>query len=439
MRRTFLWVAAALVTVVAGGVTILAYQYHWLSWMGETVRIATGPVTDSDERFAVSFLREMAKENPRLQVKFIQTADLNASADALKNGLADAALVRSDNAMAAEGRTLALMRKVGVMAILGGQSHAKNWSDLRDKPIGVLSSTGQVDPLQKIVLDFYDVGPERVRLVTPKDAGAQIADEYIAALLVTGPAGPGSISDAARAVRFATQKTPKVLELDGASAMAERYPAYEKLDIPPGALFGSPPMPSEGTAALSVTVRLVSNRALSNYAAGEITRVIMATKARLSASEISVGQIEPPDIDKPVFPIHPGSLAHLAGERPGALDESLTYLAIGSVVVGAFGSFAAWLGSFLFWRLRGETRERVATLPSYLAAIKAGSSDDLNRIESELDELTDRLAEHFVREEIPPERYSSIQAKITEVRAAMARRRAVVGESKGARLATEIA
>lgn len=445
MKRTLLWIASLLlVAVVAGGATFLAYQnYPWLFSAKDTIRIATGPLTESGEKFVASFLHEIAKESPRVQIQLVQTPDLDASAEALKNGQADAALVRSDNAMAAEGRTLAIMRTIAVMTFVGGQSNTKHWSDLKGKTIGVLSSSGQIDPLQKIVLDFYDIANERIRVVAPMDVGTQIAGGHIAALLAIGPPGPGSMSDAARAIRLATEKAPKVLELDGAEAIAERYPAYDKLDVSQGALVGSPPMPPEDAAALSVAVRLVSNRTLPNYLAGEITRAILVTKARLGASEIEVGHIEAPDTDNPVFPIHPGTLAHLSGEKPATLDDSLTYLAIGSIVLGALGSFGAWLGGFLTGRLQGETRERVATLPAYLVAIKIGSPDDLDRIESQLDELSEWLVERYVREEIPSERYSAIQAKITEIRAVLTRRRAIAAKAaakdQGVRLVTKVA
>jgi hypothetical protein len=77
----------------------------------------------------------------------------------------------------------------------------------------------------------------------------------------------------------------------------------------------------------------------------------------------------------------------------------------------------------------------------YLLAIKAGSPDDLDRIENELDALSERLVEHYVREEIALERYNSIQAKITEIRAVLARRRAIAGKEKdqSVRLVTEVA
>jgi TRAP-type uncharacterized transport system substrate-binding protein len=441
MRRTLLWVVPLLVVAaVAGGAMVLAFQnYSWLLSTKDTVRIATGPLTKSDGKFAEAFLREMAKESPRIQITFIPTPDFDASAEALKNGKADAALVRSDNPIAAEGRTLAIMRTIAVMAILGGQSSAKNWADLKGKAIGVLSSSGQIDPLQKIVLDFYDIGKERIRLVPLMDVGAQIAGGHIAALLAIGPPGPGDMSDAARAIGLATERAPKVLELDGADAMAERYPAYDKLDVSQGALVGAPPVPSEDSAAVSVAVRLVSNRTLSNASAGEITRAILATKAKLAASDIDLaGHIEAPDTDETVFPIHPGTLAYLAGEKPTTLDDALTYIAIGSLVLGALGSFGAWLAGFLTKRLRAETRERVAALPSYVLAIKTASPDDLDRIENELGELSEWLMEHYVREEIPAERYSSIQTKIAEIRAVLARRRATAEKERSVRLDPEV-
>jgi hypothetical protein len=109
------------------------------------------------------------------------------------------------------------------------------------------------------------------------------------------------------------------------------------------------------------------------------------------------------------------------------------------LALGGLGSLGAWLAGFLTRRLRGKTRERVAALPSYISAIKTASPDDLDRIENELGELSEWLMEHYVREEIPPERYSSIQAKITEIRAVLARRRATAEKEQGVRLNTEVA
>jgi TRAP-type uncharacterized transport system substrate-binding protein len=432
MQRPFLRIFLVLLaTAAVGGLTFVAYHnYPWLFSTQYTIRIATGPVAASGDKFITAFHRELALEYPRVKVKFIRTESLNASAEALKKREVDAALVRSDNPLVAESRTLVIMRKVATIAILGPLSDVEDWSDLKGKIIGVLSESGEIDPLQKVVLEFYDIPQQRIRMVAPKDVGAEIAGKRIAALLAIGPAGPGPIADAARAIRAATKKDPKFLDFDEADAIAARYPAYESLDIPKGTFSGSPPVPSDDATALAGTVRLVSRPSLSQFGAGEITRIVLATKARLAASEPGVGQIEAPDTDKPVFPIHPGTVAYLNGEKPDLIDESLNYLYLGSVVLGVFGTIGAWLAAMWRRRLDREIRTRVAALPSVLGAIKTAPPDDLDRIEGELDQLYEWMVEHHLADTIPAERYGAIEAKLTEIRAIIERRRASAGKDQ---------
>jgi TRAP-type uncharacterized transport system substrate-binding protein len=412
---------------MVGALTFVVYHnFPWLFSTEYTIRVATGPVTASGDKFIAAFQRELALEYPRIKMKFVRTESLTASAEALKKREVDAALVRSDNPLVAENRTLVIMRKIATIAILGPLSDAEDWSDLKGKIIGVLSESGEIDPLQKIVLDFYDVPPQRIRMVAPKDVGAEIAGKRIAALLAIGPAGPGPIADAARAIRAAAKKDPKFLDFDEADAIAARYPAYESLDIPQGAFSGSPPMPSDSATAIAATVRLVSRPSLTQYAAGEMTRIVLATKARMAASEPAAGQIEAPDTDKPVFPIHPGTIAYLNGEKPDLIDESMNYLYLGSAVLGVLGTIGAWLAGRWRGRLDREIQTRVAALPSVLGAIKTAPPDDLDRIEGELDQLYEWLVEHHLADTIPTERYGAIEAKLTEIGAIIERRRASV-------------
>jgi TRAP-type uncharacterized transport system substrate-binding protein len=223
-----------LVTVGIGALTFFVYRsYPWLFRAQYTIRMAVPPLTASGDKFVAALRREMAVEYPRVQLTFIQTPDLDASADALKSGHADAAMVRSDNPMAAEGRTLVIVRKIAAIVILGPHTDATGWSDLKEKKIGVLTTSGQLDPLQKVLLDFYDVSERDIRLLAPNDVGPEVAGKNVAAVLAIGPAGPGTIADAARAIRIATKQAPKFLDFDEADAIMQRYPAYEKLDIPP--------------------------------------------------------------------------------------------------------------------------------------------------------------------------------------------------------------
>jgi TRAP-type uncharacterized transport system substrate-binding protein len=424
-----------LVTVGIGGLTFFVYRsYPWLFRAQYTIRMAVPPLTASGDKFVAALRREMAVEYPRVQLTFIQTPDLDASADALKSGHADAAMVRSDNPMAAEGRTLVIVRKIAAIVILGPHTDATGWSDLKEKKIGVLTTSGQLDPLQKVLLDFYDVSERDIRLLAPNDVGPEVAGKNVAAVLAIGPAGPGTIADAARAIRIATKQAPKFLDFDEADAIMQRYPAYEKLDIPQGAFVGSPPMPGATATAIAATVRLVSKPSLTNFAAGELTRVILAAKARLAASELGTGQIEAPDTDKSVFPIHPGTVSYLAGDKPDLVDDSLNYIALGSMVLGVFGTVGAWLAAMWGRRLHQELHRQVSALPSILAAIRAASPDELDRIEARLDQVSEWLVEYYVNEKIPNERYSAIEAKLAEIRTIIGRRRATFGNQKSAGL-----
>ena len=86
MRRPFLRIFLVLLaTAAVGGLTFVAYHnYPWLFSTQYTIRIATGPVAASGDKFIAAFHRELALEYPRVKVKFIRTESLNASAEALK-------------------------------------------------------------------------------------------------------------------------------------------------------------------------------------------------------------------------------------------------------------------------------------------------------------------------------------------------------------------
>jgi TRAP-type uncharacterized transport system substrate-binding protein len=425
MQRTAVRVGIVLLlTLGLAALTFAAwYRYPWLFSPRYTIRVAVGPWGEPAEKFAAAFRREVTQEYPRIRLSYVQTPDLDASAVALKDKKVDVALVRSDNPMAAEGRTLAIVRKIAVVTILPPHSSADDWSGLAGKTIGVVTPSAQMDPLQKVVLEFYGVKQGHVRVLSPKDAGAVAAGKHVAALLAVGPPDQGAIAELARAVRSAAKKPPKFLDFDEADAIVARYPAYESLDIPEGAFVGSPPMPPDSATALATSVRLVSQPSLSNYAAGEITRLILATKARLAASLPEAGQIDAPDTDSKLFPIHPGTLAYLNGDKPDLLDESINYLFIGSMLFGAIGTTGAWLAAMRGRRRTREILARIASLPEFLPTIKSASPSDLDAIEAQLDELSEWLAEHYLGDNIRNEQFGAISSKIGEIRSIMARRR----------------
>jgi hypothetical protein len=119
----------------------------------------------------------------------------------------------------------------------------------------------------------------------------------MAALLAVGPTGTGAIADAIEAFRKSTKKPPKFLDLVEATSIADRFAVYDEAEISVGAFSGSPAVPSDKVTTISANVLLVAKASLSNYAAGEVTRLLLATKTRVAATLPDAGQLAVPSTE----------------------------------------------------------------------------------------------------------------------------------------------
>src|SRR5262245_16018369 len=99
---------------------------------------------------------------------------------------------------------------------------------------------------------------------------------------------------------------------------------------------------------------MVALPSLSNRAAGELTRLLLATKARLAATSPEAGELAAPATEKDALRLaHPGSVDFLKDERPDLLEKSTDIFLVTSVLAG----FVGWLVSALA-RLRSKKKIR---------------------------------------------------------------------------------
>jgi hypothetical protein len=92
---------------------------------GQKLQVATAPLNDGGKKFCRPE-EEMAAQRTAIQLSLVETADLGASAQALREQKVDAAVIRSDDPAAAEGRTLFVLRNlyVGLLVPLPPRSIA---------------------------------------------------------------------------------------------------------------------------------------------------------------------------------------------------------------------------------------------------------------------------------------------------------------------------
>ena len=424
MTKTIKTIATTGLLLVALGAGSVAWI--WFPWVFSphyTISIATGPVGSYGQKFIAAFKREMTEGHPRVRLVLEETGSLQDSAEAFQGGKFDLAVVRSDHPAAANGGTVAVMRRVSLVVMVPANSPAKSMKDLVGKKIAVLEGTPMDDPLLLSVMDFYSIKADAIERISLLDAGVALKNQKDFAVVAVASPGSGAIADVVKTIAKGANKTPKFIDLE-AKAIAARYPLYEESSVAPGAYLAAPTIPGEELTTVAVAIRLVAKSSMLNDVAAEITRVLLTTRAKLAATLPQAGQIEAPDTDKSgVLRAHPGAAAYIDGTQESVFDQVITQLFNLSIIGGVVGSLVLWIGGF--WRKHrpDEVQKNLTRLAAMMREVKSAPLDQLSAIEEELDGLSGWLLERFVYEKIAPERISGVAVIISHIRLLIERRR----------------
>jgi hypothetical protein len=153
--------------------------------------------------------------------------------------------------------------------------------------------------------------------------------------MVVGSTGAGPIVDAIEVFRRVTKKPPNFVDISEAKAMAERFAIYDEAEISVGAFGGSPAVPSDKVQTISANLLLVSQPSLANHVAGDLTRVLLATKAKVATTLPEAGQLSAPSTDNDeLLPVHPGTVAFLNGTQTSTFDDPTNVILLISMLIG---------------------------------------------------------------------------------------------------------
>jgi uncharacterized protein len=427
MRRLAvrLTITSVVLALLAGVGAFAWARYPWLFNPHYNLKLATGPLGSDGQRVAAAFAREIATEYPLVRLDPRATESLAASGKALKDGLVDLAVVRSDDEAAASGRTTFILRKVAVAVLLPPNSPIEAMGELVGKKVALVEPANPSDPLLKAVTGFYGIAAKDLVPVPAGQLFTVLRDKRAAAAIVLGPVGSGEIADAFGALRKGYKAKPTFLDIAEAEAIAERQPVYEALEIKAGSFGGAPPEPAEAINTVAMSIRLVARASLPDRVVGEITRLLIATKAKLLATVPAVGQMEAPDTEvSSTLPVHRGTLAYLNGEQQSLLDETLNYYWLGVMVLGILGP----VGAFLVARMRrlkpDEGRRKLLLLIDLGARVKSAAPDELAALDEELDDLLEWSFDAMITGELDRDQFQCVERMIAQLRASLDRRQA---------------
>lgn len=412
---------AGFLLLVFGSAVAAWIGFPWVFSPSYTIRIATGPLGSDGQKFLSAFRRELLEEHPRVRLVLEEKSSLDDSAAALQSGTFDLAIARSDHPAVANGGTIVVLNRISLVVMTLEKSSVTSMKDLIGKKIAVLDGTAENDPLLRTLMDFYGLKSGNMRRVSPAQIGESLRGKQVAAVVAVGTVGPGAIAEAVKAIVKATQKPPKFIALES-TAISEQHPVYEEVEIPQGGFVAAPATPGDAVTTVAVTVRLVARKTLLNDVAGEITRLLLVTRAKLAATLPRMGSIEAPDTDKKgVLPVHPGAAAYLDGSSVSFFEEAMNMLFNISIIGGVAGSIVLWVR--MYWRRHRPGKTPLARMPALLREAKTVPLEQLDAIDEELDAISGGLLDEFVRDQIAADRFNGVTVMISQIRLSIDRRR----------------
>jgi len=423
MRRyIFASIAAALALAA-----VLALS-AWYFVRPTQVRVAVSRDTP-DHHLISAAASVLARERDPIRIKIAPVDHVTAAAAAIDEGAADFAVVRTDIAMPRQGQTALILHRDAVTILAPGASGVREIDDLRGRRVGVLVSRpgGEANArVLEAVIGHYDAreGLAKVSL-TSDELPAALASHRIEALLVVGDPVSPQLAEAVSAVAAAGQGPPVFLPVLEARALAQRFPAFEPMDVPMGAFGGAPPRPASDLRTIAVTTRLVARAKTPDGVVGDMVRLFFAARPLIAASAPMANRMEEPSTDKAApFPAHPGAVAYLDGEEETFLDKYSDFIYIGAMLLSVLASAAAALASRLTAMTHARSEELMELLLERLGnAREAPSAARLDELEREADTILAQALEAGSLRHLDTHRVTALGLAIDQVRLAIRDRR----------------
>ena len=403
-RRAVLVTLAAVLAIV--GSVVAGYYF---AMRPVTLKIAVGPPNSDDVKVVQTLTQAFVQHRSYVRLKPLQTDGAVASAEDLAQGKADLAIIRGDLDVPKNAQAVATLRKnfvvLWAVPMKGKKAGPKitKISQLAGRRVGVIGKTQANVNLLKVILQQYSVDPAKVEIIQfPANEAAeairhQKADVYLAA----GPLNSKITADAI-AASSKDGGPPTFLSIDASEAIAQHHSIYEAGEIPAGTF--SPDRPDDEVKTISFSHHIVARKGLSEATIAAFTRQLFSIRQQLVSEFPLAAKIETPDTDKDaVIPAHPGAAAFVDGEEKTFLDRYSDFIWWGLMALSATGSIGAWFAGYL----KKDERTNNSTLREKLldmiaVARKSDSADELDRMQSEADDIlrdTLRCFEHGAIEE----------------------------------------
>jgi TRAP transporter TAXI family solute receptor len=420
---------AAIATLL--GLIGLSVLVYYIATQPTTLRLAVGPVANENVRTVTAAIQTLQREREPFRLRLVLTEGAVQSAQAVDEGKADLALVRTDISYPRSGAAVAVMHTDHVILIAPGGG-ATRVEDLSGKTVGLVRDHSGNREILRIVAQQAGLDPASISAIPVRQSELRSALDQgrIAAVLVVGPITGRQVYDAVNLVTEAGRGDINFIPVPETNAIEQRYPLIEADTIVRGSFSGPRPRPEKDTPTLTVSHQLLASKALSDATVADFTRVILNAKSQIAADSPQAARMEAPDQEKTSpIPIHPGTITYIDGQTSTFLERYGDWFYIAIMGLGLGGSaLAAWL-SVRGSRARAQIMSRLGGLDALLTSARTAADESaLAEIDAEADKIFAFTLQETAKSNLDTASVMAFNMALSQVRDAVtARRKSLAG------------
>jgi TRAP-type uncharacterized transport system substrate-binding protein len=408
LRREFAFLVLAILLGVGAAVA------YWAS-RATVLTVAVAPRDGTEPALIHAYAEALAKRHKQIRLRILPFDDVRDSAEALRDGRADLAVVRPNVDLPDNGLTLAILRDQAMIIASPEPSGIDRFPDLDRKRLAILAHRDADEALIRALLGHYGLTliigepeaalpPRHVALIDMAEADLAAAfarkrvDAVVSVIAPTAPTAQRIVGIVQAASR---NRRVSFVDVENAEAFIARMPRLQVVTMPAETFGGSPKVPAEEVRTVGASYRLMARSNLSRSVAADVTQHLFELRSGMANVTPAADYVQAPAYDSTVgatsarLPIHPGAVDYFEREQQSVIERYETWIYLVAFLSGGLGSAAAWIGQ----RLSRLRRERVEEATDRLLEIRreaqdAGDSQRLNVLAREIDDLAGDIAKH---------------------------------------------
>src|SRR6478752_1337717 len=344
-----LWIRGVLLVgavILATGGGLFAYRYFTRP---TTLTVAVGSIDGEAAKLMSAMANQFALTGAPVRLNVIDSGTTLGAADAFSSDKVDLAVVRGDVGDLSQAQAVVVVSHMVVLIIAPPGSSIDSIANLKGRTVGVVGGAVNAKVVDVLTKGYDLAGAKTVfKNLALTDVRQAIQSKQVSALLVVIPLAEKYLSLVRGFFQLDRKKTPVLVPIESAGAIAENERAFESFDVPKGTLRGSPPVPEDDLTTLRTSLYLVAQKKLGTDLVTDLTEAIMSARRNLLREQPIFAQITAPSTDQDAYlPLHPGAAAVYNSTTQSFMDEYGNWIYLTPMVLGGAATMLAAAWKFL--------------------------------------------------------------------------------------------